>query len=107
MDMTAGQTAIIAVVGILFLISIPLAYSAVRGMSNSFNTGASLGVNSSMAKYAEWFTSLFVVYMPISLVWLGVLLTIITSQYYFTIPTLATIPTCFIISALEAWWPAK
>ena len=106
MDMTAGQTALLVIVVILTAASFGLARYYSPSVA-TFDAGTSLGVNSGMARNAEWFTSLFVVYMPISLVWLGVLLTIITSQYYFTIPTLATIPTCLIISGLEAFWPAK
>jgi len=104
--MTAGQTAILVIVVILTAASFGLAryYSPTVA---TFNAGTGLGVNSASATTAELFTSLFVVYMPISLVWLGILLTIITSQYYFTIPSLATLPTCLIISALEAFWPAK
>ena len=104
--MTAGQTAIFVTVVILTVLSVGLVklYSPTVA---TFNAGTGLGVNSGSARNAEFFTSLFVVYMPISLVWLGILLTIITSQYYFTIPSLATIPTCLIISGLEAFWPAK
>lgn len=69
------------------------------------NSGPSVGVLSFAAGQGELFTSVFVRFLPISLVWLGILLSALTANINFIIPSLMSIATIGLIAALQMFLP--
>jgi uncharacterized membrane protein YedE/YeeE len=91
---TAGQTAIQVVASILFVLSLIGMYFSLKNLRASTS---SIGVISDYSKWAQFTASIFVAYLPVSLVWLGLFLTMITAQHSFMIPTLASGLTCIAL----------
>jgi uncharacterized membrane protein YedE/YeeE len=90
-----GQTAIQVVASILFVLSLIGMYFSLKNLKT--NTSVSIGVISDYSKWAQFAASIFVAYLPVSLVWLGLFLTMITAQHSFLIPTLASGLTCIVL----------
>jgi len=96
----AGQTVVISVSAVLFLISIGMMFFGFRRL-DATPAGASIGVNSQYSKWAEFVTSIFTSYLPISLIWLGVFLTMITAQNSFLIPSGAAGIACIAVKIFD------
>ena len=95
-----GQNIVIGVSSVLFLISIGMMFFGFRRLDAN-PIGASIGVNSEYAKWAEFVTSIFTSYLPISLIWLGVFLTMITAQNSFMIPSGAAGLACVVVKIFD------
>ena len=89
-SMTGGQEGVLIVTGILVAISLIASFFMGAFKTNSFNSGSSIGVNSTASRdVGDLFGTLFNVYFPISLIWLGPILSIIQGNFAFMIPTYA------------------
>ena len=69
------------------------------------NSGSSIGVLSFAAGQGEMLTSVFVRFLPISLVWLGILLSALSANINFIIPSLMSIATIGFIAGLQTFLP--
>jgi hypothetical protein len=105
--MDGGEIALVSIVSVLALISIVIAGVTISKIPSTGVAGTSAGVLSAAATWAEFFTSVTVAYLPISLIWIGVILSIVTANTSFFIPTFAAVFSISTIMILEAFLPAK
>jgi hypothetical protein len=105
--MDGGEIALVSIVSVLALISIVIAGVTISKIPSTGVAGTSAGVLSGSARWAEFFTSMTVAYLPISLIWLGVILSIVTANTSFFIPTFAAVFSMVGIMLLEVLLPAK
>ena len=99
--MDGGETAIIVITLILVGITAFFAYSINSKLKSPYTSAASVGVLSYTSKLAEVFTTVLVAYLPISLIWMGFFISLLSANSAFIIPSLAAIVSCFAMGGLE------
>jgi len=99
--MDAGEITLVAITLTLVGITAYFAYSINSKLKNPYTSTASVGVLSYSSKLAELFTTVLVAYLPISLIWMGFFISILSANSAFIIPSLAAIVSCFAMGGLE------
>ena len=89
------------VVGGLVLVSLIFMGISALMVPKAFNSGTSLGVNSVLSNSSELLMSLFVVYFPISFIWLGGFLIILTGNFSFAWPSLGAVVACTLLMVVS------
>jgi hypothetical protein len=100
-----ATTTWIALGSVFALLALIMAILALMKMPSGINSGSSLGVLSFSARSAEVVTSLSVRFLPISLVWLGLLLSALTANANFIIPSAISIITVGFIAGCQSFLP--
>ena len=100
-----ASTTWIALGSVSALLALVMAGRALMNMPSGINSGSSLGVLSFAARSAEVVTSLSVRFLPISLVWLGLLLSALTANANFIIPSAISIITVGFIAGCQSFLP--
>ena len=101
------EIALVSIVGLIALVSAIGAFYVISKIPATGVAGTSAGVLSGSALWAEFFTSVTVAYLPISLIWIGVILSIVTANTSFFIPSFAAVFSMVGIMLLEVFLPAK
>jgi hypothetical protein len=97
-----GFIAMGSIAGVLAFI---IAIFAIQRLPASVNSGSSIGVLSFAARSGEFITSMFISLVPISLIWLGVLLSALAGNLHFILPSLFAGVTVLLIAGLQSALP--
>ena len=96
-----SNTTLLIITGVATAAALGLSFYTIK-TAPAANALSKAGVGSRLSTYTEFFIPIFVNYIPISLIWLGFFLTVLTTRGGFFIPTLSCLVTVPLILIVDS-----